>query len=193
MNTLMLSPRERLLQILNETSFHSNPTPIYRLASGTMSQYYIDCKIALSYPEVRELVGELIFERICDMSIDAVGGMALGAYPIAIAISDLAYRKYGKNILAFVVRKEPKAYGLKKYIEGHINEGYKVLIVDDVITTGKSTIDAIIRSQNEGLKIVKAMAIIDRQEGGGRENIENYGVSFDPLFTLQDLQALRDR
>lgn len=178
---------ERLLQILVETSFHSSGEPVYPLASGVLSRYYIDCKIALSYPIFRELAGELILERMSDLSIDAVGGLALGAYPIAIAVSDAFYRRAGKTVRAFVVRKEPKPHGLKKNIEGDVKPGDRVLIVDDVITTGKSTIDAILKSREDSLKVVEAIALIDRQEFNGAENITGCGAPFEALVRLQDL------
>lgn len=183
----MSGQTERLLQELVNTSFNFSNEPIYPLASGVLSRYYIDCKIALSYPAVRELIGELIFEHVRSNSIDAVGGLALGAYPIAVAVSDAFYRQSGEVVRAFVVRKEAKAHGLKKHIEGDVRKGDKVLIVDDVITSGKSTIDAIVKSREEGLQVMGVVAIVDRQECNGAENIKNYGVPFKALVNLQNL------
>ena len=183
----MPSNVQRLLQMIVETSFHISSEPVYPLASGVLSKYYIDCKIALSYPEVRELIGNLIVEQISFEELDAVGGLALGAYPIAVAVSDALYRRSGKTIRAFVVRKEPKAHGLKKHIEGHVAKGDRVLIVDDVITSGKSTMDAIIRSRDEQLNVVRAIALIDRQELEGARRIQEAHVPFSTLFTLQNL------
>ncbi|MFQ5656121.1 MAG: orotate phosphoribosyltransferase [Candidatus Methylomirabilales bacterium] len=185
----MLSKREQLLEILFRTSFNANPTPIYRLASGIVSRYYIDCRVAVSYPEARALIGELLFERIQDLHADAVGGLALGAYPIAIAVSDAAYTK-GITLRAFVIRKESKTHGLRRHIEGEVKGGDRVVIVDDVITTGNSTIDAIQKSRDEDLKVVKAIALVDRQEANGKENIEQHQIDFEALFTLQDFKAL---
>lgn len=185
----MLSKREQLLQILFRTSFNANPTPIYRLASGIVSRYYIDCRVAVSYPEARALIGELLFERIQDLHADAVGGLVLGAYPVAIAVSDAAYKK-GITLRAFVIRKESKTHGLRKYVEGEVKKGDRVVILDDVITTGNSTIEAIIKSREEELEIVKAIALVDRQEADGKENIEQHHVTFEALFTLQDFKAL---
>jgi len=178
---------ERLLRMIVETSFHVSAEPIYPLASGSLSKYYIDCKIALSHPEVRELIGDLILDQVSSEDLDAVGGLALGAYPIAVAVSDALYRRCGKAIRAYVVRKEPKAHGLKKHIEGHVSPGDRVLIVDDVITSGKSTKDAITRSRDEGLNVVRAIALIDRQELGGANRIRNSRVPLNTLFTLQSL------
>jgi orotate phosphoribosyltransferase len=176
-----------LLQIIVETSFLVSAEPVYPLVSGSLSKYYIDCKIALSHPEVRELIGELILEQVLYTDLDAVGGLALGAYPIAVAVSDAFYRRNGKTIRAFVVRKEPKAHGLKKHIEGHVALGDRVLIVDDVITSGKSTMDAIVKSRDEGLNVIRAIALIDRQEMGGAKRIHDSRVPLNTLFTLQNL------
>lgn len=187
----MNTQKERLLQILAETSFLSSPEPIYPLASGVLSQYYIDCKKALSHPEFRFLLGELVVEKMRSIPIDAIGGMELGAYPIGVAVSDAFYRIYKTDERAFIVRKVPKRHGLKNHIEGDVKEGERVLIVDDVITTGQSTIDAIHKSQEAGLVIVKAIAIIDRQEANGAQNIKNCGVDFEPLVTLDELRNLK--
>ena len=183
---------KRLLQILFEKSFRYSREPVYPLSSGVMSRYYIDCKTALSYPEARELMGELMFERLSDAEVDAVGGMAIGAYPLAIVFSDVAYRKAGKSVRAFVVRKEPKKHGLKKHIEGDVQRGDRVLIVEDVITSGKSTVEAIARVREEELQVVRAIALIDRQELQGKNAVEQCGIPCEALFTLQDLVDLVD-
>jgi orotate phosphoribosyltransferase len=185
--------KERLARRVVETaSFLSALEPTFPLASGVLSQYYIDCKVALSYADVRELLGELVVERMGSIAVDAVGGLALGAYPIALAVSDAFYRRHGQVVRAFVVRKEPKKHGLKKHIEGDVRAGDQVLIVDDVITTGCSTIDAIIKCREEGLRIVKAIAMIDRQECGGAQNIIEQGVDFESIITLQDLREMQE-
>jgi orotate phosphoribosyltransferase len=182
----MTVPIQKLIDHLLKTSFHYSDEPKYTLASGQLSQYYIDCRIALSYAEVRRLTGEMILNRLGDVKVQAVGGMMIGAYPVAIAVSDAADRK-GMQIPTFIVRKEPKVHGMKKYIEGAVEPGMRVLVVDDVVTSGKSTVDAINRCRDEGLRVIKAIALIDRQEQQGRENIEKTGVSFDSILTLKDL------
>jgi len=188
----MASAWDRWLQILLETqSFKSSSTAIYPLASGTLSQFYIDCRRALSYPEARQVVGKLIYDRVRSLELDAVGGLLVGAYPIAIAVSDAAYALAGRVVRAFVIRKEPKQHGLKKLIEGDVIRGQRVLIVDDVITSGGSTVEAIEKSRQEGLEVIKAIALIDRQEQKGRENIEKQGVPFEALCTLDDLRNFK--
>ncbi len=177
---------QKLIHHLLKTSFHYSDVPKYTLASGQLSQYYIDCRFALSYAEVRRLAGEMILNKLGDVKVQAVGGMMIGAYPVAIAVSDAVDRK-GLQVPTFIVRKEPKIHGMKKYIEGAVEPGMRVLVVDDVVTSGKSTVDAINRCRDEGLRVVKAIALIDRQEQQGRENIEKTGVSFDSILTLKDL------
>jgi orotate phosphoribosyltransferase len=183
------SRRERLRQALIETgAFKWSPTPIFPLVSGAMSRFYVDCRLGLSYPEVRALVGELMWAEVKDQRIDAVGGLLVGAYPIAIAVSDAASRVSGKVVRAFTVRKEPKEHGLKKLIEGDVREGDRVLVVDDVITSGKSTVDAIRKCREAGATVERAMAIVDRQEQNGRGNIEAEKVTVSALCTLVALQ-----
>jgi len=181
---------QKLAQLLIKTkSFKWSPTPIFPLVSGAMSQFYIDCRAGLSFPEIRQLVGELMLGRI-ETPVDAVGGLLIGAYPIAIAVSDAAYRRSGQVIRVFVVRKEPKDHGMRKLIEGEVDAGERVVIVDDVITSGKSTIEAIQKSREAGLVVKQAIAIIDREEQDGRSRIEELGVKVDALCTLRDLQEL---
>lgn len=191
----MTYDKERLIRVLIETkAFQYSSTPIFTLASGAKSDVYVDCRIALSYPEARRAVGELMLERIAPAGDPgaappaAVGGLLIGAFPIAIAVSDAADRRDGRLVRVFVVRKEPKQHGLKKLIEGAVQPGDHALIVDDVVTSGGSTIEAIRRSREFGLEVTRAIAIIDREEQGGRAAIEAEGVSFDALCTLGDLR-----
>lgn len=186
----MTENERRLLQMIIETSYLYSPEPKFPLSSGVMSNYYLDCKMVLSYAEARKRIGELLFDRIRNTPINAVGGLALGAYPISIVLSDIAYA-HGRNITAFVVRQEPKSHGLKKYIEGDVKGGDKVLIVDDVITTGKSVIEAIGKCREAGLEVVNAIAIVDREEYNGKKNIEDCGVPFEALFTIKQLRNFK--
>lgn len=185
--------KDRIINLMVETqAFKEDDSPIFPLASGRFSRHYVDCKVALSLPAFRREIGTAIFEMVRDSNIQAVGGLELGAYPIAIAVSDVAY-EHGQQLNAFVVRKKPKKHGLKNHVEGHVTEGSRVLIVDDVITTGNSTIQAIEKSENDGLSVTRVIALIDREEAGGRSNIEQKGFRFDSLLTLKDLQRNKDR
>jgi orotate phosphoribosyltransferase len=180
--------KDRLREILKRISLRSHNEPVFRLASGKLSRYYIDCKQALSDPEARALVGQLILERLGDKSsFDAVGGMELGAYPIAISVSDAVFRTTGAKIRAFVVRKEAKHHGTSGVIAGKVEAGDNTLIVEDVVTAGSSTIKAIERARQAGLVVERVITLIDRQEEDGRKNIEARNVSFDALLTLPEL------
>lgn len=184
---------EQLLQLLVKTSFRVNEAGPFRLSSGRYSPYYVDCKMVLAYPEARELIGAAMLDRFRDIltRVDAVGGLELSAYPLAVALSDAIYRDpMHHTLLAFVVRKQPKEHGLTKQLEGlpfpHM-AGKKVLIVDDVITTGESTLKAIRTCRAAGLDVAHALALIDRQEDEGRQHIESEGVTFGALFALPQL------
>lgn len=176
---------QELLTLFSRAAFHASPTPIYPLACGTMSPFYIDSKKGLSHPYVRELAGQALFDLIQDVQVEAVGGLLIGAYPVAIALSDAAWRKH-VDLSVFVIRKDPKLHGLRKCIEGDVPQGAHVVIVDDVITSGASTVQAIEKSRDAGLVVVKVLALVDREEAGGREAIEKLGVPFESLFTLSD-------
>lgn len=178
---------EHLSRKILDKSFRYSEPPGFPLASGRRSNVYIDCKTVLSYPEVRNLIGKEILRQIDVSSLDAVGGLELGAYPIALAVSDEYYRLTGRSLRVFVVRKEPKPHGLQKCVEGDVKPGDQALIVDDVVTTGKSTILAVNRAKEAGLKVVKVVVLVDRQEGGTK-NFKTLGVPFEAVFTLRDLR-----
>ncbi|MEK6737079.1 MAG: orotate phosphoribosyltransferase [Planctomycetota bacterium] len=177
--------KNRLLDMLLEKSFQYNKDPVFKLVSGKMSNYYVNCKMTTLNAEATLLIGRIFYEKVKPLGITAIGGLTQGADPIAVATA-MTSGMEGKGINAFVVRKVAKEHGLKKLIEGDVHPGDRVVIVDDVITTGQSTIDAIERARNEGLQVVKAVVLVDRQEGG-RENIEKVGVQVESVFTISDL------
>ena len=177
--------KSRLLDMLLEKSFQYNKDPVFKLVSGKMSNYYVNCKMTTLNAEAMLLIGRIFYEKVKPLRITAIGGLTQGADPIAVATA-MTSGMEGKGINAFVVRKVAKEHGLKKLIEGDVHPGDRVVIVDDVITTGQSTIDAIERARNEGLRVVKAVVLVDRQEGG-RENIEKKGVQVESVFTISDL------
>lgn len=189
----MHSAKLRLLEILRRTSLQVRDEPTFRLSSGKVSRYYVDCKQALSDPEARALVGESIVERLNGLSLEAVGGMELGAYPIATSASDAIFRARGMKVRAFVVRKDSKLHGVRGLIAGDVRPGDRTLIVDDVVTAGSSTIKAIAASRQAGLVVERAIAIVDREEEDGRKNIEAEGVAFEALTTLSELLADPDK
>ena len=188
------TPRDQLLGLLVRHSFQYSAEPTFTLASGRKSRYYINCKKTTFMPEAMPLLGRLFFERIKALEhkvgapIDAVGGLTLGADPIAYAI---AYHSAleGSPIQAFSVRKEPKSHGTQKWVEGFEQAGTRVAIVEDVVTTGASTLKAIQGALHAGFKIAVVLALVDRQEGG-REALESQGYSLEAIYIAEDLIRL---
>ena len=175
----------RLIELIIEKAFKYSEEPVFKLVSGRMSNYYFNCKAVTLYPEGMYLLGNLFFDLIKDLDIRGIGGLTLGADPVAYAVAYTSYLK-NKPVEAFVVRKTPKSHGTMQWLEGNIKSGDRVVIVDDVITTGKSTIEAITRAKEAGLEIVKVIALIDRQEGG-REAIETLGHKIESIITRDEV------
>lgn len=187
--------KDRLIRLIYEKAFKYSEEPVFKLASGSMSNYYFNCKTVTLNPEGMYLIGNIVFEMVRDFNVKGIGGLTLGADPIADAVAYTSYLKE-KPIEAFVVRKSAKSHGTMQWIEGNVKAGDRVVIVDDVITTGKSTIEAIARAKEARLQIVKVIALVDRQEGG-YENIvkalEDIKVDYklvESVITRDDVMAL---
>jgi orotate phosphoribosyltransferase len=176
--------RERLLAILKEKSIERGN---FILASGKTSTIYFDGKQTTLHPEGAYLVGKIFFAMLKDADIHAVGGMTIGADPIVTSVALTSFME-GKPISAFIIRKEPKKHGKGLWIEGkeNLTEGSPVAIVEDVITTGKTTLEAISRAREEGLKVVKVLAVVDREEGG-REALAKEGLELEAIFKKSDM------
>src|SRR2546426_6459547 len=177
--------------LLETGSFHWKTTPQFTLASGRVSEYYVNCKQLLAHPKYRRILAELIAEHLKGWDVQAVGGMEIGAIPIATAVSDYVYDRTGRELRTFVVRKKPKDHGMKHAVEGAFQPGDRVLVVDDVLTTGQATIDAITHARAAGLDGRPALVLVDRQGGGGRARVEALCVPPTRLLTLQDLKNLK--
>jgi orotate phosphoribosyltransferase len=185
---------DRLLRLLVQHSFQYSAEPIFTLASGRKSHHYINCKQTTFMAEAMPLLGRLFFERIKTIEqhngerIAAVGGLTLGADPIAYAV---AYHSalQGTPIQAFSVRKEPKGHGAQKWVEGFEQPGARVAIMEDVVTTGASTLKAIDGALHAGFQIVTVLALVDRQEGG-REELQRKGYDLDAIYTTEDLMRI---
>ncbi|HEX9402161.1 MAG TPA: orotate phosphoribosyltransferase [Anaeromyxobacter sp.] len=179
------SDRARLLELLRSLSFERRKVV---LASGRESDFYIDCKRTALTAEGHVLIGRLLFDRVRKVRplVRGVGGLTLGADPIASAIALTSFLE-GEPVDAFIVRKEPKGHGTGQWIEGRktIPDGSRVIVIEDVVTTGGSALKAIERCRAEQLDPVACLALVDRLEGG-REAIEAQGVPLDPLFTRKD-------
>jgi orotate phosphoribosyltransferase len=177
--------KKRLSDLLIEKSIKYSDTPVFKLASGRMSDFYVDCRKVTHNAEGKYLIGNMIFSLIQALPVTAIGGLTMGADPIASAVAYTAFLNK-RAINSFVIRKERKEHGLKKLVEGDVQAGDRVVIVDDVITTGGSTIKAIEAARDEGLEVLRAVVLVDREEGG-REEILKYISSVEELFTKTEL------
>jgi orotate phosphoribosyltransferase len=180
--------KHRLAEIILERSFQYRDNPPFTLASGKTSNYYFNCKTTTMDPEGMYLIGNILFEMLVDADVSAAGGLTLGADPIANALSLISYQKK-KPIKSFVVRKDAKNHGTKSGIEGNITPGERVVIIDDVITTGGSTITAIEIAREAGLKVDRVIALVDREESG-RENIKKYIDRIDAVLTRSEIMKI---
>jgi orotate phosphoribosyltransferase len=181
--------RERLGEIILERSFKYSDNPPFTLASGRQSNFYFNCKPTTLDPEGMNLIGEVIFDMIQDAPVTAAGGLTLGADPIANALAVISFQK-GKPVKSFIVRKDVKDHGTKSAIEGNVTAGERVVIIDDVITTGGSTITAIEQARKAGLIVDRVITLIDREEGG-RENILQHADCVQSVFTRTEIMSLR--
>ena len=176
---------KELIDLLLDKSLKVADEPIFELASGKKSNLYIDCRKTTKNARGAYLIGNIIYDKISNLDVDAIGGLTMGADPVADAVAYTSVLK-GKLINSFSVRKKAKEHGLKRVIEGDVKNGDRVVIVDDVATTGQSTIEAIENARAGGLHVVKVIILVDRQEGG-RENIIKHNVDFEAILTKQDL------
>ncbi len=186
-----MTVREQLAKAFHDTqSFQWDPEKGFKLASGEMSQFYIDCRALMAHPEARRLVAQLAYEVLTDVEFDCLGGLELGAIPIAVTISDFACSAPRQRLWrTFVVRKQVKDHGLGKLIEGSIRPGDRALIVDDVLTSGGSLLKAVGVAREAGLRVDRALVIADRQEQGGKARVEKEKVQLMSLLTIQDLMS----
>lgn len=182
--------KKRLGEIILEKSFKYSENPPFTLASGKTSNYYFNCKPTTLDPEGMNLIGSIIFDMLKETDITAAGGLTLGADPIANALAVISYQK-GKPIKSFIVRKDVKDHGTKSALEGNVRAGEKVAVIDDVITTGGSTIVAIEQARRAGLVVETVITLIDREEGG-RENILEHVSHVNSVLTRTQIMTLRD-
>ncbi|HBF13446.1 MAG TPA: orotate phosphoribosyltransferase [Deltaproteobacteria bacterium] len=159
------------------------------LSSGLKSNFYFDGKQTALHAQGSALIGQLMFELISEKmpQVEAVGGLTLGADPLVSAVSVISALK-NKPIHAFIIRKEPKQHGTQNWIEGtkNLKAAMKVAILEDVITTGGSSLKAIERAEVFGLDVVGVVSLVDREEGG-KQNLEAKGYKVYSLFTKNDL------
>jgi orotate phosphoribosyltransferase len=190
----MISPtREQLLNLLAKNSFRLGE---FTLASGAKSDYYIDCRTTTLNAQGAKLTGRIFLEVFQQQSWKprAVGGMTLGADPIVVAVSVLSAQT-GSPIHGFLVRKQEKTHGTGQRIEGFQEKGASVVIVDDVCTTGGSTIQAIEAAREFGFNIVGVACLVEREEAGGRPAVEKVAApaKFVAVFKSSDVKAAHVR
>lgn len=183
------SYKQNLLEALYIRSFMYDPDCGFTLSSGEKSEVYIDSKRTVYNSLGMELVGFAFYSELQNAPIDALGGLTLGADGIAMATAMICNMR-NKLLDVFVIRKEAKKHGTRKWLEGGVKKDADVLVVDDVVTTGASIITAVERAREEGLNVRKAMALVDREEGGAENIMEKTGLRFSAIVTKTELLEL---
>lgn len=174
--------KQQLIRLVREKGLKFGD---FTLASGKQAKFYLDCRRVTLDSLGANLVGEGILELLESEGLpDAVGGMAIGADPITAAIITLAYQR-GHKLSGFIVRKEAKEHGTGRAVEGPVEPGMSAIIVEDVVTTGGSSLKAIEHVERFGMKVRGVIAIIDRLEGG-RAAFEKAGYPLRTLLTIRD-------
>jgi len=181
----VIAMKQELIDLICLKSFKYSEEPVFKLVSGRMSNYYVNCKPVTLSPRGMFLAGHLVFDEIKDLDVAGIGGLTFGADPIAVATAFASELK-GKPVNAFSIRKTMKDHGIIRWIEGDLAQGNRAVIIDDVATTGGSTIKAVERARSEGMYVVKAVILVDRQEGGV-ENIKKYVEDVTSIVTRDEL------
>lgn len=179
-----LDRRACLRQIISELSVITDKE--MKLASGMTSTIYFDMRRTTLHPEGADLIADEILEILKDEPVDCIGGLVVGAVPLVAAVSIKSYPK--RPIPGFFVRKEPKAHGTRKLIDGNFRKGDVVVILDDVTTSGGSVMKAVRAVRESGGRVSKVITVVDRLEGA-RENLKSEGVKLVALFTKDDFQS----
>ena len=180
----MSTARQELLEMLAHKSFRLGE---FQLSSGGASDYYIDCRTTTLDARGAQLVGEVFLDEIREQGwqADAVGGLTMGADPIVVAVAVTSGTMHG-----FLVRKAEKQHGTGRRIEGFAEKGARVVIVDDVCTTGSSTVQAIEAARAYGFEVVGAMCLVERQDAHGRPDVEKAAApaAFISIFTATEVR-----
>ena len=180
--------RTRLREILARKSVQVGRS--FKLASGAISDKYVDGKLTTCSPEAMPLVGRVVLRKIkeCGWDPAAVGGLTMGADPIAFSVARESCEDGGRPINAFIVRKEPKKHGMGRYIEGlERTTGLAAVILEDVCTKGNSTGEAIEKAREAGMSVLGAICLVDREEGARELLGEKYQCRLESIFTLSEL------
>jgi orotate phosphoribosyltransferase len=173
--------RSQLIRLFHERALKFGD---FTLASGKKSTYYLDGKQITLHSAGLRLVSEGLLDLLEGVDYAAIGGMSIGADPIVGGVLTAAAAR-GRRLDGFLVRKEPKGHGTKQYIEGPVEAGAKVVVIDDVVTTGGSALMACDRMEEFGCEVVCVVGIVDRKEGGAA-NFAARGFNFRSLLTIED-------
>jgi orotate phosphoribosyltransferase len=181
---LLEEKRQRLLAIIRERSFLTEGGP-FKLASGAMSDFYLDMKPTTFSPEGLSLIADIVYDMIRDGGVESVGGLELGSLPITNAVSMRSFAE--RPVEGFVVRKEKKGHGTDKKIDGNFRPNSNVVLLEDVTTRGGSVMEAVNAVRARGATVTKIITIVDRLEGA-TENLRKEGIELVPVFTIRDLE-----
>ena len=182
----MTETEKRLLELLKQRSFRRAPAgEPFTLASGEKSDYFIDGKMTAVSSEGAHLIGEVLYDWTKDQNIDAIGGLQVGAVPLATAAA-IAYHRHGRPIEGFWARDGAKDHGTKKLIEGAMKPGMRVAVIDDVFTKGGSTLKAVQAVREFGCEVVLVLALVDRLRGARQLFRDNGITDFRTVFTIRD-------
>lgn len=178
------SPRARLRDLIEKLSLTRGE---FKLASGRTSNYFFDLKPTMLHPEGINLLADAILEKIKGLEVDYIGGLAMGAVPIMVAVV-MKSQSTGRPLKGFWVRKEMKDHGIVKAVDGHLADRAKVVIVDDVTTTGGSVMKAIKEAKGRQCEIKAVITVVDRLEGA-KEILAEQGINLVSLYTTYDFPS----
>ncbi|RCJ25052.1 orotate phosphoribosyltransferase [Nostoc sp. ATCC 43529] len=175
--------RQKLLDLFSQVAYQEGD---FVLASGLRSSYYVNKMLVTLHPQGALAVGRLLFPLLPE-DTQAVAGLTMGADPLVTAVSVVSVYE-NRPIPALIIRKEAKGYGTRAYIEGPtLPEGAKIVVLEDVVTTGQSALKAVERLQAAGYVVDRIIALVDRHQGGG-ELYQSAGLKFEALFSIQEIQ-----
>ncbi len=182
----MTELKRKLARLLLRLSYREGD---FTLTSGKKSDYYFDCKQTALNAEGGYLIGRIFVEMLKDYDVDGVGGMTLGADPLVTGVTVVSHLE-GMPLPGFIIRKKSKGHGTNQYLEGLANfsEGDRVVLLEDVCTTGGTLVTAAGRVRDAGLEIAGVLAVLDREEGG-REKLAEAGMELNAIFTRRELLA----
>ncbi len=173
--------RQQLIDVFRERALKFGD---FTLASGKKATYYLDGKQVTLHSTGLRLISQGFLDLLKNTAFDAIGGMSIGADPLVAGALTVAAEQ-GRDYAGFLVRKEPKGHGTQRYIEGPVQSGMKVVLLEDVVTTGGSSLLAAERARDFGMEVVLVAAVVDRMEGG-RAAFAAQGIAFESLLTIED-------